>query len=70
MIHVCWIPLYIKNLKSISDDTESENMYFIGSNKYIITKIECWPASKQDPISASGCVLTIYKFSLGYLYVH
>ena len=24
-------------------------MHFIGSNKYIITKIECWPVFKQDP---------------------
>ena len=39
----------IKNLNSIFD-TESKNKYFIGSNKYIITKIECWPVFKQDPI--------------------
>ena len=25
-------------------------MYYIGSNEYIITKIECWPVFKQDPI--------------------
>ena len=48
MIHVYWIPLYIKDLKSISD-TESKNIYFIRSDKYIITKIEFWTASKQDP---------------------
>ena len=23
----------------------------MGSNKYIITKIKCWPAFKQDPMS-------------------
>ena len=27
-------------------------MYFIGSNKYIITKVKCWPVFKQDPIGA------------------
>ena len=26
----------------------------MGSNKYIITKIKCWPVFKQDPTS-DGC---------------
>ena len=30
-------------------DTESKIIYFMGSNKYIITKIKCWPVFKQDP---------------------
>ena len=25
----------------------------MGSNKYIITKIKCWPVFKQDPILAN-----------------
>ena len=37
----------MKNLNSIID-TESKYVCFIGSNKYIITKIECWPLFKQD----------------------
>ena len=27
----------------------NKNIYFIGRNKCIITKIECWPVFKQDP---------------------
>ena len=34
----------------------------MGSNKYIITKIKCGPAFKQDPRLAHSC------FFLGYLY--
>ena len=30
-------------------DTESKIIQFIGSNKYIISKIKCWPVFKQDP---------------------
>ena len=30
-------------------DTESKIIHFMGSNKYIITKIKCWPVFKQDP---------------------
>ena len=41
--------LYIIFLTVAIFDTESENKYYIGSNKYIITKIVCWPVFKQDP---------------------
>ena len=27
----------------------------MGSNKYIITKIKCWPVFKQDPPHDYGC---------------
>ena len=37
-----------KKINSIFD-TESKIIHFMGSNKYIITKIKCWPAFKQDP---------------------
>ena len=40
-----------KKLNSIYD-TESKIIHFMGSNKYIITKIECWPVFKQDPSAA------------------
>ena len=40
--------LAIKKLNSIFD-TESKVIQFMGSNKYIITKIKCWPVFKQDP---------------------
>ena len=30
-------------------DTESKIIHFMGSNKYTITKIKCWPVFKQDP---------------------
>ena len=39
-----------KKLNSIFD-TESKFIHFMGSNKYLITKIKCWPVFKQDPIS-------------------
>ena len=43
-------------------DTESKIIHFMGSNKYIITKIKCWPAFKQDPNNAlkekMGVILT------------
>ena len=29
---------------------QNKKMYFIGRNKCIITKIECWPVFKQDPV--------------------
>ena len=29
----------------------------MGSNKYIITKIKCWPVFKQDPKTAFRCCL-------------
>ena len=38
-----------KKINSIFD-TESKIIHFMGSNKYIITKIECWPVFKQDPL--------------------
>ena len=40
----------MKILNSIFD-TESKNIYifYIGSNKYIIREIKCWPVFKQDP---------------------
>ena len=38
-----------KKLNSIFD-TESKIIHLMGSNKYIITKIKCWPVFKQDPI--------------------
>ena len=38
----------MKKLNSIFD-TESKIIQFMGSNKYIITKINCWPIFKQDP---------------------
>ena len=34
-------------------DTESKIIHFMGSNKYIITKIKCWPVFKQDPTKGS-----------------
>ena len=37
-----------KKLNSIFD-TESKIIHFMGSNKYIIAKIKCWPVFKQDP---------------------
>ena len=37
-----------KKLNSIFD-TESKIIHFMGSNRYIITKIKCWPVFKQDP---------------------
>ena len=39
-----------KKLNSIFD-TESKIIQFMGSNKYIITKIKCWPVFKQDPLA-------------------
>ena len=39
-----------KKLNSIFD-TESKIIQFMGRNKYIITKIKCWPVFKQDPMS-------------------
>ena len=40
--------LATKKLNSIFD-TESKIIQFMGSNKYMITKIKCWPVFKQDP---------------------
>ena len=37
-----------KKLNSIFD-TESKIIHFMGSNKYIIRTIKCWPVFKQDP---------------------
>ena len=37
-----------KKLNSIFD-TGSKIIQFMGSNKYIIAKIKCWPVFKQDP---------------------
>ena len=37
-----------KKINSIFD-TESKMIHFMGSNKYTITKIKCWPVFKQDP---------------------
>ena len=46
------IIIFIGNKKIISIlDTESKIIHFMGSNKYIITKIKCWPVFKQDPTS-------------------
>ena len=36
-----------KKLNSILD-TESKIIHLMGSKKYIITKIKCWPVFKQD----------------------
>ena len=49
----------MKNLNSIFD-TEYKDVHFIGSNKYIITKIKCWPVFKQDPFFYSA---TAIKYS-------
>ena len=40
----------------------NKKIYFIGRNKYIIKKIECWPVFKQDPQSrvALTCSVTEY----------
>ena len=32
----------------------------MGSNKYIITKIKCWPVFKQDPFSSTSTVLLVH----------
>ena len=40
--------LAIKKLNGIFD-TESNIIHFMGSNKYMITNIKCWPVFKQDP---------------------
>ena len=50
----------MKNLNSIID-TESKNVCIIGSNKYIITKIECWPLFKQDPFLF--LILKFFKYN-------
>ena len=36
----------LKKINSIFD-TESKIIHFMGSNKYIITKIKCWPTEGQ-----------------------
>ena len=45
------IIIIIGNKKKINSifDTESKIIHFMGSNKYIITKLKCWPVFKQDP---------------------
>ena len=43
------IIIIIDNKKNSIFDTESKMIHFIGSNKYIITKLKCWPVFKQDP---------------------
>ena len=48
IIRIIIIIIGNKKLNSIFD-TEYKDVHFIGSNKYIITKIECWPVFKQDP---------------------
>ena len=40
----------------------------MGSNKYIITKIECWPVFKQDPTKASK--FPLFRRGVGGLYQH
>ena len=35
-------------MKSIFD-TESKIIHLMGSNKFIIAKIKCWPVFKQEP---------------------
>ena len=47
IIRIIIIIIAIKKLNSIND-TESKIIQFKGSNKYIITKIKCWPVFKQD----------------------
>ena len=34
----------------------------MGSNKYIITKIKCWPVFKQDPIYVHHCTCDLCSF--------
>ena len=46
----------MKKLNSIFD-TESKIIQFMGSNKYIITQIECRPVFKQDPKFPLPCCL-------------
>ena len=41
-------------------DTESKIIHFMGSNKYIIPKIKCWPVFKQDPIIVCLALVTNY----------
>ena len=33
----------------------NKKKYFIDRNKCIITKIECWPVFKQDPLLGMSC---------------
>ena len=51
IIRIIIIIIGNKKLNSIFD-TESKIIQFMGSNKYIITKIKCWPVFKQDPRSS------------------
>ena len=50
-IFIIRILIIINGIKKINSifDTESKIIQFMGSNKYIITKIMCWPVFKQDP---------------------
>ena len=48
IIRIIIIIIGNKKINSILD-TESKIIHFMGSNKYIITKIKCWPVFKQDP---------------------
>ena len=38
------------NKKNSIFETESKIVHFMGSSKYKITKIKCWPVFKQDPV--------------------
>ena len=46
IIRIIIIIIGNKKLNSILD-TESKIIHFMGSNKYIITKIKCWPVFKS-----------------------
>ena len=52
IIRIIIIIISNKKLNSIFD-TESKIIQFMGSNKYIITKMKCWPVFKQDPFFQS-----------------
>ena len=55
--------LAIKKLNSIFD-TASQIIQFMGNNKYIITKIKCWPVFKQDP---KGTFLLFFQLFVSLL---
>ena len=44
-------------------DTESKIIHFMGSNKYIITKIKCWPVFKQEALTLSWAAAALLRIS-------